>query len=81
MIVALLLGFTLGSFFIFFLMSSIPESQINWRETLLRQLSCNDCNKLVSPLEFTFHGGLCESCFEKRHGYSYRTSVTKANKE
>ena len=82
MIDVFVMGFVFGGLVVYLLITLIcSQPDPNWRETMLLQLTCFDCGKLVAPVEFSMHGGLCEDCFEKRHGYSYRTSASKVNKE
>ena len=74
MVYTFLIGCLLGALFTYLLIMSIPSPNIDWRETILPKLTCAICGKQVAPVEFTMHGGLCEDCFEERHGYSHRTS-------
>ena len=78
MIDSFIMGVFVGGVFTYLLLMSWPDKGIDWRETVLSKLTCADCDKQVALLEFQLHGGLCEECFKKRHGYN-QSSVTKAN--
>ena len=70
----LILGLILGALFAYLGIMAIPQPETDWREHMLTQLTCYDCNKLVAPVEFTLHGGLCENCFKERHGYNHSSA-------
>jgi len=81
MIEVFFMGLFFGGLMVYLvIMMACSKPDPNWRETMLLQLTCYDCDEVVAPVEFAMHGGLCEDCYEKRHGYNYRSSKPKANK-
>ena len=81
MIGMLILGLILGALLMYFGIMAIPQPEIDWRETVLLKLTCCVCGKLVAPVEFTLHGGLCEGCFKERHGYNHSSTLKTGEKQ